>query len=602
MGRTRRPESSLGVVSALALAMVASVVVTLAGVREVAAADGMDIAADARFTIDAPTGVVIVENTYTITNTLSDTRRGNTVEKPYFKGFSAPITTNNFGLSVEQDGRPLDSFTVASEVGNAMYTRLDITFAKNLFAKKTTTLVVRYIMVGGQPRDPLNPTRINAAFAAFPAFAAGDPGKAAVHVVVPQTWDIDQLSGDPQTVEAFGNKIATVDNISDPTQFTVWVIASNPDQLASSTVADGDGNRFEILSWPNDTGWADFVKQHVTTQMPKLAELIGQEWPIVGSLRVVETITPSLTGYAGGFFPGLRMIQIGERLDQMTMLHELAHAWFHDQWFTDRWVGEGLAEVYAAQLMRDLGNTPVPPLPVATTDEGYIALNGWDALSATSVGTDAAEQFAYNASYLVMNTIAGEVGLDKMREVFAAIAKGRPVYSRPDQTGLINSVSTQSGWRRMLDLFEDVAGSKLAAELFRNRVVTEEQRPELERRAAVRAAFADVQQLAGTWALPTALTGSMEGWNWDDAERLIADATGLLAVRDEVSAKAVAAGTTLPASFAERFRATIHATMPNLEQDLRDFAASLPAASTTATGVPPTTATTDATGPASTKG
>jgi hypothetical protein len=141
-------------VSALALAMVSSVVVTLAGVREVAAADGMDIAADARFTIDAPTGVVIVENAYTITNTLSDTRRGNTVERPYFKGFSAPITTNNFGLSVEQDGRPLDSFTVASEVGNAMYTRLDITFAKNLFAKKTTTLVVRYIMVGGQPRDP----------------------------------------------------------------------------------------------------------------------------------------------------------------------------------------------------------------------------------------------------------------------------------------------------------------------------------------------------------------------------------------------------------------------------------------------------------------
>lgn len=565
--RTRWPAALLSV----AVAFSAAVAVTLTEVHDVAAVDGLEIQADARFTIDPPTGVVVVENTFKITNTLSNTRRGNTVERPYFRSFSPPITRNNFAISVLQDGKRLDSFDVAEEDLNAVYTRVEIRFASELFAGETTSIVLRYVMVGGPPRDRENPTRINAAFAAFPAFAAGDPGESAVHVVVPGNWDIDQMTGNPDTAVAFGHKIATVDKIADPEQFTMWVIASNPNQLAETSASDTKGNRFEIRSWPNDPDWATFVKANVS-RVPELEEMIGQSWPFDRPLRVLETATPSLRGYAGSFFPGLGLVQLGEDLDQLTLLHELSHAWFQDRWFGDRWVEEGLADTYASRLI-GTGNGRIPPFPVSTSDDGYLALNDWQALSPVTDGTSPAEQFGYNASFLVIDTIVGEVGLAKMRDVFAAIAEGRPVYSARTAA---NPVPVRTGWRRLLDLLQTVGGSDQAEALFRDRVVSDDERGDLARRATARLGFADVTAAIGDWPVPDALSRAMEGWQFDDAITLIADAKRVLALRDQVLAKAASAGAELPGDLAEKFRLAVHASMPAVEEALTTFEVSLP--------------------------
>ena len=73
---------------------------------------------------------------------------------------------------------------------------------------------------------------------------------------------------------------------------------------------------------------------------------------------MIESNTPYLYGYAGWFEPVNDVIEIGDELDQIVILHELTHRWFNDQMFSTRWINEGLAEELAAQAMAELDGDP----------------------------------------------------------------------------------------------------------------------------------------------------------------------------------------------------------------------------------------------------
>ena len=95
--------------------------------------------------------------------------------------------------------------------------------------------------------------------------------------------------------------------------------------------------------------------------IPELTARIGLPWPVDGPLSVLEIHTPLLEGYAGFYNPQTDEITISEDLDDVTIIHEASHAWFNRDLFDARWITEGLAETYAAQVVDALGRRRAGP-------------------------------------------------------------------------------------------------------------------------------------------------------------------------------------------------------------------------------------------------
>ena len=80
------------------------------------------------------------------------------------------------------------------------------------------------------------------------------------------------------------------------------------------------------------------------------------------------------------------------------VLHELSHAWFNRNWFSDRWLNEGFAQTYSNMAVDELGGNPLSPDLISPSDPGHIALNDWSDPDFTD-GTSDRETFGYGAAF-----------------------------------------------------------------------------------------------------------------------------------------------------------------------------------------------------------
>ena len=139
--------------------------------------------------------------------------------------------------------------------------------------------------------------------------------------------------------------------------------------------------------------------------LPVLQRMIGVDYPghEPRALTVEEAANSRLGEYAGIFDPDISQIQIRYDADAVVTLHEAAHIWFNGTLFKDRWIGEALAEYYAAKAAARLharGGTP------ALTDgllQSKVALNDWGEVGVESLDV---EDYAYAATYEVARAIA----------------------------------------------------------------------------------------------------------------------------------------------------------------------------------------------------
>ena len=114
---------------------------------------------------------------------------------------------------------------------------------------------------------------------------------------------------------------------------------------------------------------ADAVSDLLRRGLPALRQRIGLPWPVDGELAVSEVHTPLLEGYGGFYDASDDEIVISEDLDDLTIIHEAAHAWFNAELFDERWINEGLADEYAARTLAqlELHGGAVEPRWCATT-------------------------------------------------------------------------------------------------------------------------------------------------------------------------------------------------------------------------------------------
>ena len=509
-----------------ALGILASLAVV--SVPAASADKGLDVTSSYTYTINPDTDAVQVVADLTFKNTVANRVEGNYINKTYFGGFSLPLPAEAGHMVATQDGVNL-TVTPQPLLDASSYYLLDIDFASDLFYNKTAHVVVAYDITGDPPRTN-NPSRVNDAYAAFNAYGIADSGKLTLRVVVPGGYQIDTFGDKAVRTDEDGKIIYTASDIGQPNDFNLFISARDDTALTRTEVTVGDST-FVVRGWPGDADWDAFIKQQITSTVPTLQTLVGQPWPVDGSLEVREAFTPYLYGYAGWFNGSTRELEIGEDLDPQVVAHELSHAWFNNSWFADRWVNEGFAQTYSELANEADGMAPQTPLPIDASDTNRIQLDTWgEPLLAD--GANGVEEYGYNASWFVIDAVVDEIGPDAMRKVLAATQNATLAYvgdAPPELT------TPRVDWHRFLDLLEQVGGSATSQQLLSTYVLTSEQASELPERATTLGDYEELNARGGTWAAPIALRRAMALWDFATAESLISESNSVLDSRDQLA-------------------------------------------------------------------
>lgn len=514
-------------------ALVALITVTgTAGTASAAQEDSEGLRAEATTTylFDASAGTVHVTVEVNLRNTVPDQREGNVIRQAYFTGFGFLVPLGAAEFAATADG---ESLTVAGQPfeGSDEVSLVEVAFASNLFYNDALDLVVAYDLTGEAPRSD-GVSRINPAYASFEAYGVGDPGLSTVRVIIPTSFEVESFGeAASETIEG-DNRVFTAAGVD--FGWFMFVSARNDEALVSTPGAAG-AVAFEVRAWPDDKEWAQFVTDTVTSGAPALSDLVGQPWPLDGTLLVREAITPHLYGYAGWFNAVTGTIEVGEDLDQEVVLHELSHAWFNRDLFSDRWLNEGMAQTYASAALTALGGMPDAPTAIDTDAPGAMALVDWTTPSVDDDTARAQEEFGYNASWFVVDSLVDEIGTDAMKGVIAAADAGTIAYVG-DATAEEHSGAV--GWRTFLDMAEELGGSTALEPVIRAHVARPGDHDVLDDRIAARVEYEALEVAGGEWAPPLGVRDHMADWDFDDAHLGMQAATAVLASRDELSTAA----------------------------------------------------------------
>jgi hypothetical protein len=540
--------------TAAGIALLASLGLLLAPVASprVAAAeeadDGLSLISNATYTLVPDQGLVHVSVGVTASNTkpnlVRETPTGSVTTRYFFESASLAIhaeatnvTAAAAGTALRTRLTPEDGFTIA---------RVD--FPSDLYVDQSLTFSVDFDLPGGEPRSDSD-IRVGSAFATFYAWAFGDSGDVTINV--PGGFDVEASGSPTRETAADGVTTIAATGISDVVDWYAIVVADRPDALTQERLDLADGERLVIRAWPEDELWRERVGGLLEIGLPVLADKVGLPWPVEGDIEVTEVHTPLLEGYAGVFIPSEDRIEISEDLDELTIMHEAAHAWFNEDLFVGRWIGEGLADEYASRVLDEVSIGGLAPDPVGRTSPGAIALNDWQAPGRIADDeTQARETYGYEASWAVVRALIREVGEDGLRKVLAAADEKRIAYVG---AGTPETLTGSNDWRRLLDLLEEDGGSAKATSVFRQTIVTEEEKPLLDERAEARAAYAALEDAGDGWLPGFAIRDPMSRWEFPRAEAMIDDAAEVLETREEVEDGAADLGLTPPPTLREAY-------------------------------------------------
>jgi hypothetical protein len=484
----------------------AVVVLTTVPVGQALAVDqgtSPDVVADVLYEVDGEAGVVRVSAIVEIVarDTLADSF-----------AITLPAEVKDFQANL--DGLPL-AVRLASE-GGGTYKSAEISFDEPLGTEIPTTVLVNYDIVAGT-RNSRSAVRVNPAFVRFGVRAHGNaPGgsvsvRADGYVVDPAKVPLQSVTGSRET-------LYRAEDIQRPEAFGVTFSAENPGALTSTSISIA-GHDIVVRSWPGDEQWMSAVVGTIELVGEELFASIGLPWPDGDPITITETVAPTEAGFGGWFNQVTHEIQVGEQVDEQLILHELSHAWFNETLFAERWIGEGLADEFAARLVRkEFDSRPFPRVIIRGQQVGK-QLNEWEHIG---VGQSNAleDGYAYNASWSIIFNVTDEIGTDGLSRVLGANSKSEIAYQG---LGEIEQSTVPDDWRRFLDLLAEAGGSQQASELFYEYVATDDDRVAMDAREVSRENYQAVVAAFGGWAMPYPLRAAMESWDFVAADSMIGD-------------------------------------------------------------------------------
>lgn len=486
--------------------------------------NGLEEASVNSFEFDPTRGVVRVTIDIDLRNVTTDRVEGDLIRRSFFDSYFVAVPRGAENIVATRDGAVLEG-TLEFEPEFPAFSTYRFPLGTELFSGQSTSLQVTYDHLGAPPRDPV-PWRVNEAYAGFVAFGLGDDGLVTLRISQPFGYEFDEftdLTGfDVSEPDGFATVVRTRAGLDEDTRITVGL--ANDDRLVSSPL-DVEGVDIGLRSWPDDPEWTAFAGAKVEAGIPALEELIGTPWPVEGSFSVRQTVEPSRSGYAGWFDARTNEIAVGEALDADTIYHELSHAWINRRLTTERWFTEGLPQVYAAELVRRDGGEARTPSEPAADDPAARPLTDWTAAD----DERAVEEYGYAASFWVLDGLVDEIGLDRTRDVVAALAGGSSPYGTTS-----NVERPELDWKRVYDVLVEVGGATTAGDVFRSHVVGEADAPLIERRDRAAADVADLTERSAPWELPVGVRNRLERWEIDDVTEAVAEAEAVLDRRTEL--------------------------------------------------------------------
>lgn len=496
-----------------------------------AADDGLVIASSTVFRVVPDEALIEVEATYTVTNTTPDRTTASQVIQYYYDRLTIPVPASATDVRARRsDGRRLD-VSIDDTADLFLARALDVSFGESVFYLQSTTFTVSYVLASGEARDTASAIRVNPAYVVFNAWGLGDADAVDVRVEIPIEYDVT-ISGSDHTVSREGPLgIYEATDIADPEGFSLFIVARNDEALARRSVAIGGGKTVELRYWPGDEEWADFVTAELDGGLDRLAELIGITFPDDG-LEILQSVDPTLLGYAGWYIPDRERIEVSEELDAEVLLHELSHAWFNGELFTERWIIEGLAQEFASYAATPAGNDVSRPPGPRTTSRYRVDLNRWRTPRSIDEQTRGVDRYGYDTSWFVMRQLSDEIGTEGLATAVRLAADDIHAYpgeAAPERVGM-----PVDDWRRFLDLLEESAGSEKATALFDAYVVSADQSALLDDRRRARRAYHDLQARSGRWAPPLIVRMELGDWEFASASVLIDQANRLLDQRDRL--------------------------------------------------------------------
>lgn len=374
-------------------------------------------------------------------------------------------------------------------------------------------------------------TRIDPAYVSFPARGIGDPGSGSVAVEWPAFFDARWIGVDAGRTDA--GFVATMATDAVGRDFAGVFEMRNDDRLERTALAiPGTDAGVELATWEGDQFWRFGIGADLVLLIPTLVDLVGEPWPLTGTLVVRETNADVVHGYGGSFVrtgDGGGEIEMGTVLDRRILAHELAHAWFDSR--LDPWLAEGLAEEYARQAIGRTGFAPVE-----RADPAAVVLEIWEPRS----GSDETDRYAYAAAAGLFSAVAAEIGDDALRDAVSGLLGDGLPYG--DDLPIVDGLQD---WQRLLDHAE-AAGSETLESLLVEWVLAAPPLDVLDARTEARAGLAAFERRAGDWGVPPAIRLALARWDFATAEEALTAASALLDERDRLADASAAAGVSVP--------------------------------------------------------
>ncbi|MGZ6372904.1 MAG: hypothetical protein ACXWL8_05865 [Candidatus Limnocylindria bacterium] len=498
-----------------------------------------EMSTSARYVVDPSGGEIAVSVEVTFTNTLPDPpgqlSAFTHVDLAIQNGASLVVARDDVGpLHVDVatgDGAPVASVRTRSRVG---YNR-------------SVSFTLSYRLADAAAPD----LHVRAEIVKFPAWGFGTSSQ--VSVELPAGYEA-HADGDPMLPDLTGSSLVlTSGQITDPVHWLALITAVRPGdvvtQTASVALASGTVD-LQVRAWSEDAAWGQRTLSLLVKALPMLEAAIGLPYPRSGPLVVSEAAGGEAS--SGALPSATAEIEVAFDGSAFTLLHQAAHVWISDRLAADRWIREGLASHYAAQVAAKLGVEP-PYDPAAQTaalaaDAG--PLIGWTGI----VTSGAAEAYGYAASWALVDQVAKAVGEGSLAMALKRVVAGLSAYDPqvPDDAtspdgGQFQAVDT----RRFLDQLAATSSVDLS-HLFGEKAFGPDA-AELAGRDAARASYGRLLTAAGDWGAPDPARAAMAEWRFQDAQVLISEASAWLTRRDGLLADVAAAGLVPPDRLRERY-------------------------------------------------
>ncbi len=388
----------------------------------------------------------------------------------------------------------------------------------SIFYGQSRTITTTYDIPSGAPRSG-GTHRAGMAYAIFCGFPGGAYGgdPESLRILVPDRYAVDQYSGlDMSTTSADGKTVLTWSGATDPgsESHSACVEATDENAFQVGDHTSPGGIHVTTKNWPEDTEWQQAVSAEVGPQLDSLEEVIGRPAD-AEEITVQEVLGEALSGYAGEFDSDTGIARVSEdALDPLIAAHELAHAWFNENWTAENWLWEGYAEYYG----RLVSETEPCPLADVTAYTGDVQLDSWSYLPDIPTADDEALVDAqYSTACWVVTAVADKVGTEGMQEITAAATDDEIAYlgnlpAEKDHPGPVS-------WKVWLDLADErglVPAGEEDLDWLQGLLLeygATAQAPLLRDRSDARAAYHELLTDTDDWSAPLAIRKPMADWS-----------------------------------------------------------------------------------------